>query len=355
MNHPRQFLDHIVAQFLLRMHQWPANNYDAVRFSFDGTDRSMQFNIEQHKDYLLFLLDNYEPLYQSYLLLEDERSRKTLVDLLLFRLAGHLHVKLDANNPRHWSLRDQAWKVPSKPSVIRQPGVFGPLEHFDDVEFAGRRLSVDCWRVNLAWTFFIKQYFFERDGLSIGPRLHDHVVDAGACFGDTALAFAAAVCPNGRVYAFEPLANHLEIIRYNVAQNPALADAVRTMGYGLGDVSRRAAPPIPASVLSPGFALSAIPDQERVPVETLDNLVGEGEIQRVDFVKMDVEGCELRALRGAETTLRRFRPRLAISVYHRPQDMFEIPAFIHGLGLGYRFYLEHYTIHAEETVLYAMV
>ena len=68
---------------------------------------------------------------------------------------------------------------------------------------------------------------------------------------------------------------------------------------------------------------------------------------------MDIEGSELAALQGAEQTLRQFKPNLAISIYHKFADFFEIPSYLHGLGLGYRFYLDHYTIHAEETVLYA--
>jgi hypothetical protein len=68
---------------------------------------------------------------------------------------------------------------------------------------------------------------------------------------------------------------------------------------------------------------------------------------------MDIEGAELGALRGAERTLREFRPRLAISVYHREDDLVEIPRYLDGLGLGYEFFLDHFTIYGEETVLFA--
>lgn len=59
------------------------------------------------------------------------------------------------------------------------------------------------------------------------------------------------------------------------------------------------------------------------------------------------------ALRGAERTIRSDRPRLAICVYHSLQDFVRIPKWIASLGLGYRFYLDHFTIHAEETILFA--
>ena len=70
------------------------------------------------------------------------------------------------------------------------------------------------------------------------------------------------------------------------------------------------------------------------------------------MIKMDLEGHELPALRGAERTLRRFRPRLAISLYHQWDDYFRIPLHLNGLGLGYKFYLDNYSISDGETVLY---
>jgi hypothetical protein len=87
--------------------------------------------------------------------------------------------------------------------------------------------------------------------------------------------------------------------------------------------------------------------------DSIDALVQRGAIGRVDFIKLDIEGSELSALRGADSTLRRFRPRLAIAAYHRPDDLVTIPEYLDSLGVGYRFRLGHFTIHREETVLFA--
>jgi FkbM family methyltransferase len=73
------------------------------------------------------------------------------------------------------------------------------------------------------------------------------------------------------------------------------------------------------------------------------------------YLTMDAEGAELEILRGAERTLREHRPDLAVCVYHAPNHAWEIPLFLEGLGLGYRFYLRNYTSFALETVLYATV
>ena len=78
-------------------------------------------------------------------------------------------------------------------------------------------------------------------------------------------------------------------------------------------------------------------------------------LSKVNFIKMDIEGAELAALHGAEITLRQFRPKLAICVYHQLEDFWTIPQFLDGLDLGYRFYLRHFTAYGEETVLFAEV
>jgi FkbM family methyltransferase len=68
-----------------------------------------------------------------------------------------------------------------------------------------------------------------------------------------------------------------------------------------------------------------------VQLTTIDNLTSELKLQRVDFIKMDIEGAERQALRGAKETVARFRPRLAISLEHTPTDAEEIPALIWSL------------------------
>lgn len=76
--------------------------------------------------------------------------------------------------------------------------------------------------------------------------------------------------------------------------------------------------------------------------------------ERVTFIKMDIEGSELNALRGAENIIRKYRPKLAISVYHRRDDLWMIPAFLLEVHPDYKLYLRSYTFGFSETVLYAI-
>jgi FkbM family methyltransferase len=65
-----------------------------------------------------------------------------------------------------------------------------------------------------------------------------------------------------------------------------------------------------------------------VPLTTIDKLVQELHLERVDFIKMDIEGAERQALAGAQQTVEKFQPRLAISMEHQPDDASAIPALI---------------------------
>ncbi len=74
----------------------------------------------------------------------------------------------------------------------------------------------------------------------------------------------------------------------------------------------------------------------------------------VTFIKMDIEGAEYEALKGCEETIRNKKPKLAICVYHKPEDIFVLPKLILDYCEEYKLYLRHYSIAAAETVLYAI-
>lgn len=74
----------------------------------------------------------------------------------------------------------------------------------------------------------------------------------------------------------------------------------------------------------------------------------------VTFIKMDIEGSELEALKGSREIIQKYRPRLAICVYHKKEDLVEIPSYIKELVPEYKLYIRHYSNDAGETVLYAV-
>jgi len=88
-----------------------------------------------------------------------------------------------------------------------------------------------------------------------------------------------------------------------------------------------------------------------INADSIDNILNGDE---ATFIKMDIEGTELKALMGAEKTIKKYKPKLAISIYHKPSDIVEIPLYINSLVPNYKFYIRHYSMYIYETVLYAI-
>jgi len=89
-----------------------------------------------------------------------------------------------------------------------------------------------------------------------------------------------------------------------------------------------------------------------VPVTTLDAYLNGGQ-DRCTFIKMEIEGSEVAALDGARQTILKNRPKMALSIYHRPQDLELIMDYVENLGLGYRTALRaHNPLCPDAIVLY---
>jgi FkbM family methyltransferase len=75
----------------------------------------------------------------------------------------------------------------------------------------------------------------------------------------------------------------------------------------------------------------------RVPLTTIDALVAELKLPHVDFIKMDIEGAEKQAIKGAANTIKRFRPRMSLSSEHLEDDFTAIPALVHSIEPNYTY------------------
>jgi len=176
--------------------------------------------------------------------------------------------------------------------------------------------------------------------------------NVGALLGDCAIEFANVCREKNLVYKgiinFEPDPNNFAKLSANMANLPN----VRCFPYGLwsGRSRLRFSNPAQSRAGVPGW-LDVNGDLE-VDVVSLDELLPDAEIT---LMKMDVEGAEMEALKGAAATIRRNKPKLAISLYHKRDDIFEIPLFIQQLHPGYKFYLRHHSTTFSETVLFAIV
>lgn len=167
-------------------------------------------------------------------------------------------------------------------------------------------------------------------------RPGDIVLDCGASDGDfTREALRAGAA---RVVSVEISPAAQECIRRNLASEIA-AGRVTLYPKGVWDHDDT----LTLNVDDSNFAANSVvlhPDHShaaiQVPLTTIDRIAADLSLPRVDFIKMDVEGAEVKALAGAATTLTRFKPRLAIATEHKPDDQFTIPAAIHRLRPDYQ-------------------
>lgn len=209
---------------------------------------------------------------------------------------------------------------------------------------------------------FLKQYFSEEQIIPVADekqinyikmqyfddivKLEDgEVFVDGGCFDFGTSKVLLGKCKAEKIYAFEPDPANLEKVEAEV----------KKMGISNVDI-------IPAGMWdcnttlhfnSQGSIMSSVDEngEDEIKVVAVDEIVD----GKVTFIKMDIEGSELKALRGAEKTIKKYRPKLAICIYHKLEDIIDIPAYIHSLVPEYKFYVRHYSFGPAETVLYAIV
>jgi len=169
---------------------------------------------------------------------------------------------------------------------------------------------------------------------SEGVRPGDIVIDCGAhvgVFTHTALARGAS-----QVVAVEPEPSNLECLRRNFAAEIATGRVI-VVGVGVWDspgTLRLNIAEDNSGMNSMAFAVGKT--SVEVPVTTIDALVARLGLSRVDFIKMDIEGAERPALRGAAQTLKRSKPRLMLDTYHLEDDQVVLPKLINASNKSYQ-------------------
>jgi FkbM family methyltransferase len=166
-------------------------------------------------------------------------------------------------------------------------------------------------------------------------RPGDVVLDCGANVG---VFTREAVARGARlVVAIEPAPINLECLRRNFERE---ISAGKVIVYPKGVWDRedmlRLREDETTSAMDGFVQQKGTREGPLLPLTTIDILVNELTLDRVDFIKMDIEGAERRALAGGLRTLSRYRPRLEISVNHLPDDPAVVPALVRKAWSGYR-------------------
>ena len=167
------------------------------------------------------------------------------------------------------------------------------------------------------YIFGLKQYNIK----NIFEVKNDAVVfDIGAFKGDTAYFFSKKCSNKARIYAFEPDENNYKVLlkikdKYKlnnvIASNILFSNSETEINFLSMDLNRPAV---------------------KMKSTTIDKFVEENNIEKIDYIKMDVEGAERNILEGSIKTIKKFKPSLAIAIYHGEklfiEDFYNIPIFI---------------------------
>lgn len=189
-----------------------------------------------------------------------------------------------------------------------------------------------------------KQYF-DPDIMKLEDE--EVFVDAGCFDLATSLALRRRCKHVKKVYAFEPDPQNYQVCLRQIEKEAFWE--VELLPYGIWSKRCRlhfnATSGVDSAVSENGeFAITATTIDETIAPE-----------DRVTTIKMDLEGSEQEALRGARETILRDRPKLAVCIYHGLEDMTEIPLYIKELVPEYKIYIRHYSNCDSETVLYAVM
>lgn len=239
---------------------------------------------------LKYFQKNYKDFFETYTLLEDELSKQSMIAYLQGKIFNNFQGLV---NTCTQNLQNNE----------------GGGAYFDIFTFGAEEIMIDC----------------------------------GAFTGDTAMIFAQKNPNYKKIYAFEPDNNTFKLLVENTKNlniipiNKGVSSKSCTLSFDTQDN---------------GCSAFNQCGKIKIEVEKIDNLLNQ-EQQPITFIKMDIEGSELEALKGASKTIKKYKPKLAICVYHRANDLIEIPRYIRSLHKDYKIFIRNHQMVPEDTILYA--
>lgn len=187
-------------------------------------------------------------------------------------------------------------------------------------------------------------------------REGDVIINGGIAAGTELPRMLVSIGAFGRLYCFDPMGFDL---LSGIARSTAdyYSDRITMISQALWDKPGTVSFPVDHR----REAIGGAPNRKLFGTQlvnfsciTIDSFVEENGINRLDYLKLDLEGAEPWALKGAERTLKILRPQLAVSIYHEVSHMWELPLYLMEMLQDYDHYVEHYSYTKGETILYCI-
>lgn len=182
-----------------------------------------------------------------------------------------------------------------------------------DYEISDQKYFMRAITQILRETFIFPEYFNSKAYIREG----DIVLDIGASIGTTTLYFSKIVGEKGKVFAFEPVTP--DVISLNLKMNKiknvivipkAVSNKVGKTEIEISDYC------IDSSICKREYTSNYYTKKKKVDMISLDYFTEHMGLDKIDFIKMDIEGAEELAIRGAKRVIEKYRPKLSISSYH---------------------------------------
>jgi FkbM family methyltransferase len=334
-----------------------AQEPEALAGAEDGAVRALFRGGRGKAGMAVRLLRAFPEVRKAYRSLRNKESRALFRDLLRYRVAGPYFTRIANNRELYQALEHACASEPqSEPLTPAMSDFMGNQIALWTVPYRGRSLQLLGSKVATLLAIETDQYYYRAGDVAVQPEQGDVVLDGGAYLGEMSLRFAVDVGPTGQVIGFDPSPRNCALAR-DTAQRNGLGERTRFVAAGLGAKSNVAAleetdPPANATSGAPINAGTRVTKDDKII--TVDDYCAWSGLDRVNLLKMDIEGSEIAALDGSRRTIDRHRPKLAVCLYHRYDDLWKIPNLIRERHPFYDFYLGHHTLHAEETVLYGL-
>lgn len=302
--------------------------------------------INYRKDILSQFRKRYASFEQSYQLMSDQYSRNLFAELILMMLVSEKNMRLSSftkefiasyENASEYILSSNE-KLPVYSWVLRKITLNNPPISFFTVPTL----------LNLHYSG--RLYRYQRGDALIEVKGGDVVIDAGVGWGDTTIYLAALANKEsgGHSYAFDILKEGMNALSEQCKLNQKITNLTPIL-RALSDKDGEH-----VNISSPGPDAKVVNEETKRKVETItiDSFSEQNDLKNIDFIKMDIEGAEVPALIGATKTIKMFKPKLAISVYHKRDDLLVIPQLIRSIRDDYSYYLDCTTGFGGETILY---
>lgn len=203
------------------------------------------------------------------------------------------------------------------------------------------RKSLDSLYVEQAYNLSIREGIQDFDQIVV-KKLGENSIfyDVGGFDGKSSMDFIEHVKDYRHIYFFEPDKDIIETVKKNLKDVKNISFINAVVGEARGSVRY--------DNIGNGGGTVSETGEEIVETVILDDFIEQG----VSYIKMDIEGYELQALKGAKHFIEQEKPLLAVSVYHKPSDIHKLINTVMSWNPDYKIYMRHYTKTYADTVCY---